>query len=180
MIGIFSLFGALFGILGTLIFQSLAKEYGIRKTGLVGFMIDLTALSMCLFVAYNFKFMELPIFREISLPTILFLLGITISRGGLWMIDLSINQLIQTETRNPSLIGGVQTSVNVNAELIKFLLVAFLPALSQFWILILVSYTSITIGFVIFFLYSLNSFSSKEFGDMNWQQSYGAFGGANT
>lgn len=138
-------------------------------------MIDLSALSMCLFVAYDFKFLDWEIFDDISLPIILLLVGITVSRAGLWMIDLSFNQLIQTETRNPPLIGGAQTSVNIVAELIKYSLVAFLPALSQFWILILISYTSITIGFVVFFCSSLHSSetTSKDI-DIDYQYNYGS------
>lgn len=180
LIGIFTLFGAIFGIFGTIFFQFSAKHFGVRKSGLIGFMIDLIALSMCLFVTYDFKFMTGKLFDDISLQTILFLVGISVSRAGLWMIDLSLNQLIQTETRNPPLVGGVQTSVNIIAELIKFSLVAFLPALSQFWILILISYASIFVGFVVFSFFSVNTEKQSGDSDKNFQYSYGSFGGANT
>jgi hypothetical protein len=43
---------------------------------------------------------------------ILLLAGITAARFRLWITDMGINQLIQTETVSPSLISSVETSVN--------------------------------------------------------------------
>lgn len=153
LIGVVSLIGAIFGILGTLVFQWSAKHIGLRLTGLIGYVIDLISLSMCLVIALSPDWFGFN-WGDMTGPIILFLIGITVSRAGLWTIDLSVNQLIQTESTNPALIGGVQTSVNIFAELTKFIVVAFIPALENFWILIIVSYLSITCGGVLFAVYN--------------------------
>lgn len=173
LIGIFSLLGAIFGIMGTIMFQWLAKSFSLRKAGLIGFIIDLSALSLCLWVVQDFGLLENKFVSDIDLPTLLFLIGIAISRAGIWTIDLSMNQMIQVETSNPPLIGGVQTSVNIFSELTKFILVAFLPALSSFWILILVSYFSITIGFIIFLIHIMTDERQIESLDANEKFTYG-------
>ena len=69
----------------------------------------------------------------IELDVFCFLAGITLSRAGLWIADLAINQLIQTETNNPAVIGGVQNSINILFQLIKFSLVMVFARISQFW-----------------------------------------------
>ncbi|XP_015784071.1 solute carrier family 40 member 1 [Tetranychus urticae] len=153
LIGIVSLFGAIFGILGTLVFQWSAARIGLRLTGLIGYTIDLLALSLCLVIAISPNWFGWN-WGSMTAPIILFLIGIAVSRAGLWTIDLSVNQLIQTQSTKPALIGGVQTSVNIFAELTKFTVVAFIPALENFWILIIVSYLSITLGGILFALYT--------------------------
>lgn len=129
----------------------MVSKFGVLKTGLFGFILKLIALTLCLLTAFfpdiSYKVMS------IELDVFCFLAGITLSRAGLWIADLAINQLIQTETNNPPVIGGVQNSINILFELIKFSLVMFLPQLSQFWILILFSYVSVASGLILYSFY---------------------------
>lgn len=146
----------------TLLYPTLVNRFGVLKTGLFGFVLKLIALTLCLLTAFfpdiSYKIMD------IELDVFCFLAGITLSRAGLWIADLAINQLIQTETNNPPVIGGVQNSINILFELIKFALVMSMPNLSQFWILILFSYVSVASGLTLysFYMRKLNQKNQKK------------------
>lgn len=150
IIGLVSVLGALTGIIGTLVFQWMVKHFNLNHIATMGYISDLAPLSLCLIMVFTFH-------GNNSSPSdpsmILFLTGITLSRVGLWITDLANNQLIQTTTPNPVLIGGIQNSLNTSAELTKFILTAILSKLSQFYILVLVSYFSVTIATILSICY---------------------------
>ncbi|RWS13190.1 solute carrier family 40 member 1-like protein [Dinothrombium tinctorium] len=153
-IGAVSVCAGIFGILGTIIFQQVIKCTNLRKTGVIGLIIQMSALTLCLFLIFEPLKLKRIQYFNIELPIILFISGLVISRSGLWMADLSVNQLIQTETRSPPLIGGVQNSVNIMMDLTKFILVAFFSQLEQFKILVILSYSLVALATFCFAIYA--------------------------
>jgi hypothetical protein len=84
------------------------------------------------------------------------LFGMALSRFGLWLFDLSINQIIQESVAEEErgLVGGVQNSLNQIFQLSKFGLVIFLPKMDTYGYLAIVSYVAVLIGFILFTIYT--------------------------
>ena len=78
---------------------------------------------------------------------ILLMTGIITARFGLWVADLSVNQVLQTvddEVRGT--INGVQSSMNMLCNTCKLLLVIALPRPATFGFLIFASFSAICLG----------------------------------
>jgi len=87
---------------------------------------------------------------------LVFLTGIILARFGLWVVDLTINQLLQekVEENIRGVVNGVQDSLNNTLDLIKCILVIALPAQETFGLLIFASFISINFGWFMYALYS--------------------------
>ena len=72
----------------------------------------------------------------------LLLVGIILSRMGLWVADLSVHQIFQQrlEDHNRGAISGVQTGLQSFMDLVKFVLVIVLPHPDKFGFLIILSF----------------------------------------
>ena len=77
-----------------------------------------------------------------------FLLGIILARFGLWIVDLTVNQILQERVAEEKrgVINGVQDSLNNSLDLLKCVLVIILPDMETFALLIFLSFVSINIG----------------------------------
>lgn len=87
----------------------------------------------------------------------LLMVGIITARFGLWISDLTVTQLLLenvNETKR-GVVTGVQNSLNMLMDLVKFLLVILVPKPAHFWILIIVSYLFICFGGMSFANYAL-------------------------
>lgn len=75
---------------------------------------------------------------------------------GLWMIDLTISQIMQEsiEEDERGVVNGVQNSLNQLMSMIKDVGVIALPDIRTFGILIIISYMSVSSAFVFFCVYS--------------------------
>ncbi len=87
---------------------------------------------------------------------LMLLLGMALSRFGLWLFDLSINQIIQENVAEEErgVVGGVQNSLNQIFQLSKFGLVIFLPKMQTYGYLAIVSYVAVLTGFILFTIYT--------------------------
>lgn len=87
---------------------------------------------------------------------ILMMTGIIGARFGLWLVDLSVNQILQEEVEesNRGAINGVQHALNMFMDLIKYGLVILLPSPETFGFLSLVSFTVICAGWASYAVYS--------------------------
>jgi len=81
--------------------------------------------------------------------------GIILARFGLWVVDLTVSQIIQemVEEDVRGVINGVQDSMNNALDLTKCVLVILLPAQETFGLLIIASFVSINIGWLLYALY---------------------------
>lgn len=86
---------------------------------------------------------------------IMLLVGTAFSRFGLWLFDLSINQIIQENVpeKDRGIVGGVQNSLNKVFDMLKYLLVIFLPNFSQYGYLVILSVIFVFIALVLFSIY---------------------------
>ena len=68
--------------------------------------------------------------------------GIISSRFGLWLADLTVHQIFQEEIEEEErgAVCGVQAGLQSLMDLIKFVLVFFIPHQNTFGILIILSY----------------------------------------
>ena len=87
---------------------------------------------------------------------VLFLVGIITSRIGLWMADLTITQIIQENVseHQRGVVGGVQSSLNMLLDMLKFVMVIVAPRIETFGILILISYLFIVLSGCLFSYHS--------------------------
>jgi len=87
---------------------------------------------------------------------IVFLSGIILARFGLWVVDLTVNQLLQEKVEEEvrGVVNGVQESLNNFLDLTKCILVILLPAEETFGLLIIASFTSVSLGWLLYALYS--------------------------
>jgi len=87
---------------------------------------------------------------------IVFLSGIILARFGLWIVDLTVNQLLQEKVEEEvrGVVNGVQESLNNTLDLAKCILVIMLPAEETFGLLIIASFTSVSLGWLLYALYS--------------------------
>ena len=79
--------------------------------------------------------------------------------SGLWMADLVVAQLFQENVpeHQRGMINGVQNSINQLLDMTKFILVIILPKLHTFGFLILLSFTFIFFGNVLFWVQAFRS-----------------------
>eukprot|EP00092_Neocalanus_flemingeri_P026201 GFUD01028398.1.p1 GENE.GFUD01028398.1~~GFUD01028398.1.p1 ORF type:complete len:555 (-),score=138.14 GFUD01028398.1:290-1954(-) len=87
---------------------------------------------------------------------LVFLTGIILARFGLWIVDLTVNQLLQEKVAEDvrGVVNGVQDSLNNTLDLAKCILVILLPAQETFALLIFASFISINFGWFMYALYS--------------------------
>merc|ERR1719427_2403313 len=87
---------------------------------------------------------------------LVFLTGIILARFGLWVVDLTVNQLLQEKVAEDvrGVVNGVQDSLNNTLDLTKCILVILLPAEETFGLLIFASFISINFGWLMYALYS--------------------------
>merc|ERR1712037_856535 len=78
------------------------------------------------------------------------------ARFGLWVVDLTVNQLLQEKVEEEvrGVVNGVQESLNNTLDLAKCILVIMLPAEETFGLLIIASFTSVSLGWLLYAPYS--------------------------
>lgn len=84
------------------------------------------------------------------------IMGIIIARFGLWIVDLTITQILQerVEEERRGVVNGVQDSLNNSMDLLKCILVILLPSAENFGYLIILSFVSISTGWIFYALFS--------------------------
>lgn len=177
---------ALIGVLGSLAYPPIRARVGIERTGLIGMFLLISTSSLAVLSAFlPGSPMDLNFFItgsntslgnstdgddsviEVSSLTFdefvqkyssasVFLLGIILARFGLWIVDLTINQILQERVAEDKrgVVNGVQDSLNNSLDLLKCVLVIILPHMETFAILIFLSFVSINIGWLMYALYS--------------------------
>ncbi|XP_064456286.1 solute carrier family 40 member 1-like [Ornithodoros turicata] len=87
---------------------------------------------------------------------ILLLAGMCLARFGLWIVDLTVNHFLQELVSDDERgsVNGVQYSINVFMDLLKFVLVILVPWVETFGILIIISFMFITAGSVLYVAFS--------------------------
>ncbi|XP_065566376.1 solute carrier family 40 member 1-like isoform X2 [Artemia franciscana] len=159
ILGILAGVGAVTGLLGSTSFPKWKIWLGLDKTGLLGFFSQVVCLSLCVFSVWlpgsPFNIPD-SVKQERSYYSVGFLMGgIFLSRFGLWIADLTINQILQEEVKEleRGKINGVQQSFNQLMDMMKFILVILLPYSDTFGYLIIISFAFICLGMMFYSLY---------------------------
>jgi len=175
---------ALIGVLGSVAYPPIRARVGIERTGLIGMFLLISTSSLAVLSAFlpgspmNLNFFIMgsnstnntggvdPVIEVSSLTfdevvqkyssVSVFLLGIILARFGLWIVDLTINQILQERVAEDKrgVVNGVQDSLNNSLDLLKCVFVIILPDMETFAILIFLSFVSINIGWLMYALYS--------------------------
>jgi len=175
---------ALIGVLGSVAYPPIRARVGIERTGLIGMFLLISTSSLAVLSAFlpgspmNLNFFITgsnstnntggadPVIEVASLTfdevvqkyssVSVFLLGIILARFGLWIVDLTINQILQERVAEDKrgVINGVQDSLNNSLDLLKCVFVIILPDMETFALLIFLSFVSINIGWLMYALYS--------------------------
>ena len=97
-----------------------------------------------------------PLEQGWNVAIILLIFGLITSRTGLWMADLTITQLLQENVaeKERGIVNGVQNSLNMFMEMLKFALVIVIPYVETYGYLVLLSFTFICTGGMLFAYYS--------------------------
>jgi iron-regulated transporter 1 len=108
-------------------------------------------------------FFESPCLNYTSI--LVLLIGMALSRFGLWLSDLVIHQIIQenVEEKQRGIIGGAQNSFNTIFDLIKYCLVIFLSDVTQYGYLVIVSVTAVASSAILYIIYAIIDTVSKRF-----------------
>jgi len=82
--------------------------------------------------------------------------GIILARFGLWNLDLTITQILQeqVEESERGIVNGVQHSLQDLLDMIKFILVIFIPHPKHFAYLVILSFVFVTTGGVFYTSYA--------------------------
>jgi len=177
---------ALVGVAGSLAYPAIRKGLGIERTGLVGMFLLISASTLAVLSAFlpgspmdlsvlslkesrdtqpaknmskneteDVNWEGTSFWEDYTSVTVL-LIGIILARFGLWIVDLTVNQLLQekVEENVRGMVNGVQDSLNNSLDLAKCVLVILLPAQETFALLIFASFVSINIGWLMYALYS--------------------------
>ncbi|XP_046645830.1 solute carrier family 40 member 1-like [Daphnia pulicaria] len=181
ILGILLAVGAAVGLLGSVVFPFLVRCMGVERTGLYGFSLEVACLTLCVAsvwapgtpfdlasvsvssIADPFAFNNSSTNStgsyenspESYTSVILLLTGIILARFGLWVADLSVNQLLQeVDDQIRGTINGVQSSMNMIFDTAKFLLVIACPWPQTFGILVCISFSAVFSGWGFFASYS--------------------------
>lgn len=183
--------GSITGILGTIAFPFLHNTLKIRLhlVGIIGnlaqiiflfgclvaiflpgspFIISHNSITTCQNETYNqtgtfwTPFVESNCYIYTSI--LVLLICMSISRFGLWLTDLVINQIFQENIKENErgVIGGVQSSLNTFFDLVKYLAVIVFNDVNQYGYLVIMSTSAIFISFCLYVIYSIKIERNKE------------------
>lgn len=88
-------------------------------------------------------------------PLILMIAGVVGARFGLWIFDLSIQQLVQETVAEEyrGVVGGVMNAMNSIMDMLHYVMVIVAPRPEHFTILTLISVGMVTLGAVLYAIY---------------------------
>jgi len=166
VLGILVALSAVVGVLGSVTYPLLKKRLGLERTGLLGMFLlvgtsTLSVLSIFIpgspFITWmtNVEKDDEDLPSNIAHVTVL-MAGIILARFGLWIVDLTITQILQerVEEERRGVVNGVQDSLNNSMDLLKCVLVILLPDAKHFGCLIILSYISISSGWLLYAAFS--------------------------
>merc|ERR1711997_1425586 len=154
------------GVLGSVAYPLLKKRLGLERTGLLGMFLLVSTSTLSVVSIFipgspfinwisNIENEDHDKSSNVAHVTVL-MTGIILARFGLWIVDLTITQILQerVEEERRGVINGVQDSLNNSMDLLKCILVILLPDAKDFGCLIILSYVSISSGWLLYAAFS--------------------------
>ncbi|XP_030066115.1 solute carrier family 40 member 1 [Microcaecilia unicolor] len=89
--------------------------------------------------------------------------GIIAARAGLWSFDLTVTQLMQETVieSERGIISGVQNSMNCLLDMLHFIMVILAPNPESFSLLVIISFSFVLMGHMMYFRYAYMSLGKK-------------------
>eukprot|EP00002_Diphylleia_rotans_P014498 TRINITY_DN2826_c0_g1_i4.p1 TRINITY_DN2826_c0_g1~~TRINITY_DN2826_c0_g1_i4.p1 ORF type:complete len:419 (+),score=69.45 TRINITY_DN2826_c0_g1_i4:170-1426(+) len=137
---------ALMGVMGTYTYPYMSRRLGLQKTALVSIWFQLSMLLLPL---------SSPLLKDETLAVNMLMIGVIISRVGLWTFDLAITQIVQESVavKVQGVVNGTHRSLANLLDMMAYVLSIALPDPNQFDILILISFCSVFIAAVLYTTY---------------------------
>ncbi|CAI5496365.1 unnamed protein product [Closterium sp. Naga37s-1] len=125
---------AVTGVLGATLFPSLCARLGPSRTAEASVWSQLACLLPCVVAGLVLQ-------SSGSIPAVLLMAGVVISRAPLWVFDLSVLQMVQGAVveEERGAVGGVQESLQQGMQLVVLVLAAVISRPRDFWVLTTVS-----------------------------------------
>ena len=140
------------GLAGTFVYHFMAKRTSLINTGMASIMFQFLCLTSCyvsLFVENN------------SISFAMLVVGVCLSRIGLWVFDISVTQLTQEHIPAPirGLVGGVQQSLNAFFTILAYGVGLFISDPKDFHIYASTAYAGVALAAV---FYAKNVFARQQ------------------
>ena len=134
------------GLLATFTLETMIRIMGINQAGLFSISFQCICLSVVISSFYI----------KSTISSVLFLVGVCLSRWGLWSFDLVQQQLIQENIPEHEihLISGLEISLESLAQLIAYSLTMIWSDPQSFWFPCHISFVSVLCGALTFIYYT--------------------------
>lgn len=132
------------GLLGTVVFHMSSQRLGLANTGMWSIAFQFGCLSLC--------FISLGV-HNFDVALWLLVIGVCLSRVGLWVFDLTITQHMQEQIPEEirGVIGGVQKSLNSFFDLTTFALGLIFSDPGEFQIIVAIGYGSVGMAMLLYY-----------------------------
>jgi solute carrier family 40 (iron-regulated transporter), member 1 len=124
------------GLLGTFVYHFMSRRMSLINTG----MLSVVFQFLCLSVSYASLFVD-----DFASSLGMLIVGVCLSRVGLWVFDISVTQLFQLHVDEEvrGLVGGVQQSLNALVGMLAFVLGILISDPEYFHYYVSVGYFSV-------------------------------------
>merc|ERR1719198_813707 len=142
-LGIWRGAGSVVGLTGTLLYGFLASRSSLRVA---------SQFSIIFFVAWlTLSFFGFLFESSGQIALWMLVIGVTFSRVGLWSFDMSINNMTQELVPESvrGVVGGTQESLQCFFMSLQFVFGLIWSKPSEFYILVIISYSSVIVAFLI-------------------------------
>jgi iron-regulated transporter 1 len=152
------LISVLCGISATFTLEKLINMFSIKKVGLFSILFQSGCLSVVIASLYV---------HDLRLSSSLFLVGVCLSRWGLWSFDLVQQQLIQENVPENELqfVSGLEVSLQSLFQLVAYSLTIYWSEPQDFWLPCHVSFISVLCGACTYFYYYIKTVKPYEESD---------------
>ncbi len=150
-IGVLRGISAGIGFLGTMAFQISVKRYDLVKTGMWSISFQFACLGLC-FISVYMPLKHATGDFDLGLGLWLLVIGVCLSRIGLWTFDLTITQLYQQQIPEQirGVIGGVQRSLSGLFELSTYALGLMFSDPEEFHVLVTIGFSSVGMAMMVY------------------------------
>ncbi|KGN54425.1 solute carrier family 40 member 2 isoform X2 [Cucumis sativus] len=143
IIGIARGVSATIGIAATLVYPIVQSRILTLRTGLWSIWSQWTCLLVCVVSIW---------IQNSLLSAYMLMMGVAVSRLGLWMFDLAVIQQMQDQVPESDrcVVGGAQNALQSTMDLMGYVMGVIISNPQDFWKLILISFTAVTLAALLY------------------------------
>ncbi|XP_022949805.1 solute carrier family 40 member 1-like isoform X1 [Cucurbita moschata] len=143
IIGIARGISATIGIAATLVYPIIQSRISTLRTGLWSIWSQWSCLLVCVASIWM---------QNSLLSAYMLMIGVAVSRLGLWMFDLAVIQQMQDQVPESDrcVVGGAQNALQSTMDLMGYVMGIVVSNPQDFWKLILISFTVVTLAALLY------------------------------